>query len=145
MSQSKIVLDNPPANGESPLIVAELSANHGNSLQTALDTVRAVAAAGADAIKLQTYTPGIVFEASFERLGILYLKTVDVLSGQFDVLVDGERVATLNADFSGGWGNCADAREVFVGDGVEQHTVEIRKAADSTGDLFTILGLMVAQ
>ncbi len=57
MSQSKIVLDNPPANGESPLIVAELSANHGNSLQTALDTVRAVAAAGADAIKLQTYTP----------------------------------------------------------------------------------------
>lgn len=88
---------------------------------------------------------GIVFEASFERLGILYHKTVDGLSGQFDVLVDGERVATLNADFSGGWGNCADAREVFVGDGVEQHTVEIRKAPDSTGDLFTILGLMVAQ
>lgn len=39
------------------MIIAELSANHGNSLRTALDTVRAMADAGADAIKLQTYTP----------------------------------------------------------------------------------------
>lgn len=88
---------------------------------------------------------GIVFEASFQRLGILYHKTVDGLSGQFDVLVDGERVATINADFSGGWGNCADAREVYTSDAVEQHTVEIVKSPDSTGDVFTLLGLMVAQ
>lgn len=38
-------------------IVAELSANHGGSLETALETVRAAARAGADAIKIQTYTP----------------------------------------------------------------------------------------
>lgn len=37
-------------------IVAELSANHGHKLETALETVRAAAAAGADAIKIQTYT-----------------------------------------------------------------------------------------
>lgn len=37
-------------------IVAELSANHAGSLQTALDTIKAAKRAGADAIKFQTYT-----------------------------------------------------------------------------------------
>lgn len=37
-------------------LVAELSANHGHSLDVALETVRAAKEAGADAIKLQTYT-----------------------------------------------------------------------------------------
>lgn len=38
------------------LIIAELSANHGNSIETAKETIRAAKRAGADAIKLQTYT-----------------------------------------------------------------------------------------
>ena len=37
-------------------IVAELSANHGHRLEVALESVRAAAAAGADAVKIQTYT-----------------------------------------------------------------------------------------
>lgn len=37
-------------------IVAELSANHGHSLDTAIKTIKAAKRAGADAIKLQTYT-----------------------------------------------------------------------------------------
>jgi len=37
-------------------IIAELSANHGGELDIALETIRAAKRAGADAIKIQTYT-----------------------------------------------------------------------------------------
>ena len=41
--------------GQAVFIVAELSANHGGSREKARETVRVAAAAGADAIKVQTY------------------------------------------------------------------------------------------
>jgi N-acetylneuraminate synthase len=40
-----------------PLIVAEMSGNHNRSLERALEIVKAAAEAGAQALKLQTYTP----------------------------------------------------------------------------------------
>lgn len=42
---------------EKVFIIAELSANHNGSLDTALKTIDAMKASGADAVKLQTYTP----------------------------------------------------------------------------------------
>ena len=48
-------------NEKSPcFIVAEVSGNHGGSLKNALDIVRAAKKAGANAIKLQTYTPDTI-------------------------------------------------------------------------------------
>jgi len=41
-------------------IIAELSANHNGSLETAKETIRAMKASGADAVKLQTYTPDTI-------------------------------------------------------------------------------------
>mgnify|MGYP006286465221 CR=1 FL=1 len=45
---------------ERVFIIAELSANHNGSLENALNTVKAARRAGADAIKLQTYTPDTI-------------------------------------------------------------------------------------
>jgi len=45
---------------EKVFIIAELSANHNGSLETALRTIDAMKASGADAIKLQTYTPDTI-------------------------------------------------------------------------------------
>ncbi len=52
-----MIIDNYTIDSQSPVfIIAELSANHNGSLETALETVRAAKRAGADCIKLQTYT-----------------------------------------------------------------------------------------
>ncbi len=86
----------------------------------------------------------ITFTAEFRSLGILYYDTTDGKSGQFEIYVDGENMRTIDADFPGGWGNAITAEEVYSSDEKAKHTVVIKKAPDSKGDVFDLLGLLAS-
>jgi N-acetylneuraminate synthase len=57
--------------GKRPLIIAEMSGNHNQSLERAMAIVKAAADAGAHAIKLQSYTPDSI--------------TIDQRGGEFEI------------------------------------------------------------
>ena len=57
----KILIGNREVGGNNPcFIIAELSANHGKDINIAIETIRAAKKTGADAIKLQTFTPDTI-------------------------------------------------------------------------------------
>lgn len=82
--------------------------------------------------------------ASFKNLGILYYATIDGKSGQYDIYIDGEPAGTIDADFSGGWGNAIKAKQVYTSDDTAEHVITIKKSPESTGELFDLLGLLVS-
>jgi pseudaminic acid synthase len=80
-------------NKDTCFIIAELSANHGGDVEIAKETIRAAKRAGADAIKLQTYTADTI--------------TLDVKSDDFRIKQgthwDGQYLYDLYQDASLSW------------------------------------------
>ncbi|MBQ8978394.1 MAG: SGNH/GDSL hydrolase family protein [Oscillospiraceae bacterium] len=90
-----------------------------------------------------TETEGYLsFETDCRCLGFFYIKQTNGKGGKYDVYVDGERKGSLNADFSGGWGNYGETQPIIMSKEKEHHTVEIKLAEGSTNTALTILGIM---
>lgn len=86
----------------------------------------------------------ITFTAEFRNLGLLYYKTTDGKSGQFEVYIDGEYAGKIDADFTGGWGNAIEGSEIYTSDAAAEHVVTVKKMDGSTGDVLYLLGLLVS-
>ena len=83
------------------------------------------------------------FEITAKNIGMIYFMTVDGSSGIASIKVDGEDVATINADFTGGWGNYAKAEQIYSSDEVATHTVEVTIIDDAKPN-FQILNWLVS-
>ena len=84
------------------------------------------------------------FEIECQNLGFFFLCTTDGNSGKYKVYVDGEAKGTLDADFTGGWGNYGNTQQALIGTETAKHTVELKPADGSEDKGITILGLMVS-
>lgn len=85
----------------------------------------------------------VTFEMEFKNLGMLFYKTVDGNSGTADIAVDGEVIKSINADFTGGWGDYASNDEIYTSDETAKHTVTVT-VHDGDAKNFEILGWLIS-
>ncbi len=86
----------------------------------------------------------ITFTVTGSNIGVLYQRTIDGKSGQYDVYVDGELVKTLDGNFENGWGNYAEAAEVYTSWAAVPHEVTVKMTDGSKAPGFQLLGLLVS-
>ena len=85
----------------------------------------------------------IVFKASGTNIGILYGKLTSN-AGIAEVYVDDQLCATINADFSGGWGNYVEYEEVAAGLAEGEHTIKIVPVSTGSAAAFYVSGIAIS-
>ena len=86
----------------------------------------------------------ITFDVEADNVGLIFWKTTDGKSGQFDIYVNGELATTIDGDFSGGWGSYAEYTEIGKYPDNDGLTITIQPAEGSTGTDLAILALTVS-
>lgn len=98
-----------------------------------------------------TYTHGwsttdggvIEFTATFKCMGAMYIKQTNGKAGKCDIYIDGEKVATLDGDYTGGWGDYSRTDQFFTSRvAAKEHTVRL---VAEEGKEFTIVQFLVAE
>lgn len=86
----------------------------------------------------------ISFTVTCRNLGLLFWRSTTGNYGTYEVWVDGEYKADLQAEFLDGWGAYAYSQRIFVSEEEAEHIITIKKAEDSAGDDFVLLRLMLS-
>lgn len=92
----------------------------------------------------KTGDESIIFWVECKNIGIMFYAMTNGQYGQYEVYIDGEYKETLDGDFKDGWGDYAETTEVYRGKEKQKHIIEIRRAKDSSGEQFHILGLLIS-
>ena len=90
-----------------------------------------------------TADDAIVFKASGTNIGILYGKLTSN-AGIAEIYIDDELCATINADFSGGWGNYVEFAEVATGLAEGEHTIKIVPVSTGSAAAFYVSGIAIS-
>lgn len=86
----------------------------------------------------------ITFTVKASNAGLIFWKTTDGKSGKYDIYVNDEYTTTLDADFSGGWGNYADYVEIGKYGEESELKITIQPAEGYENSKLSILALTVS-
>ena len=76
-------------------------------------------------------------------MGAMYLKQTYGKGGKCDVYIDGEKITTLDGDYTGGWGDYSRADQFFTSRvAAKEHTVRL---VAEEGKEFTIVQFLIAE
>ena len=85
----------------------------------------------------------LTFKVNAKEIGILYGKYTKA-GGTADIYIDDELVTTLNADFTGGWGNYVECAQLKSFDTAGEHIVKIVPKTADGPSMFSVTALAIA-